>query len=128
MPVSQDFKANMATLFVQRRMADASIRGHAPVDNIGTHIKQPLARPKTYSAQGQQQQMLAHAAVTSLKQKQSNIQTACDSLKKKSSRHLPTSTTMTTTSYPTSKIDEPRLIKPSDVRKKQMGRKEVSCS
>ena len=124
MPVSQEFKANMATLFVQQRQADAPVRGRAPIrDNVGTHIKQPLARPKIYSSQGQQQQMLAHAAVASLKQKQTNIQSACDSLKKKSVL----ASTKKVSSPSTKMIDEPRLLKPSDIRKQQMARK-VQCS
>ena len=117
----------MATLFVQQRLADAPIRGRPVRDNVGTHIKQPLARPKTYSAKGQQQQMLAHAAVASLKQKQTNIQSACDSLKKKSSRHAANKKVPSSSPSASTKIDEPRLLKPSEIRKQQMARK-VQCS
>jgi hypothetical protein len=112
MPVSQEFKANMAALFVNQRTADAPTRGRAPVrDNVGTHIKQPLARPKIRDSNCQQQ-MLAHAAVASLKMRQGNIQSACNKMDE---------TPKDMSKYQSKKtVDaDDKIVKPSEIRQKQ---------
>jgi hypothetical protein len=113
MTVSQAFKVNMATLFVNQRMADAPTRGHPPVhDSVGTHIKQPLARPKIQESNCQQQ-MLANAAVASLKKRQGNIQSACnkmDETPKDMSQYQPKKS-----------VDaDDQIIKPSQIRQKNL--------
>jgi hypothetical protein len=66
MPVTEDFKASMADLLVRKQTKDVAIRGRPPDDNVGTHIKQPLARPKMDKSDVDQTR-LALDAVASLK-------------------------------------------------------------
>ena len=76
MPVSHDFKASMADLLVRKQTVDGAERGRPPDDNAGTHIKQPLARPKMDKSNVDQTR-LALAAVASLKARKENIQATC---------------------------------------------------
>ena len=71
MPVSQDFKDTVAHLLVRKQTEDAPSRGVPPDENMGTHIKQPLARPKKDKAH-QDQTRLALAAVASVKARREN--------------------------------------------------------
>jgi hypothetical protein len=112
MPMSNEFKVNMATLFVKQRTTDAPLRGGAPVrDNAGTHIKQPLARPKIRDS-NHQQQMLAHAAVASLKNRRENIQSACIKMDKtpKVSKYQSKITVDT----------DDMIVKPSQIRQREL--------
>ena len=108
MPVSQDFKDNMTKLFVNKRINDAATRGIPPVDNLGTRIKKPLARPKAGQA-ALQQQMLAQAAAASLKKRQTKIQVACTNIDE---------TPKDTTKYTSNANSENnRPLKPSEVKR-----------
>jgi hypothetical protein len=112
MPMSQEFKVNMATLFVKQRMADAPTHGNVPVrDNVGTHIKQPLARPKIRDSNCQQQ-MLAHAAAASLKKRHGKIQSACNKMDE---------TPKDMSKYQSKKtVDaDDKIVKPSQIRQKE---------
>ncbi|KAG7352874.1 hypothetical protein IV203_008922 [Nitzschia inconspicua] len=113
MPLTQEFKANMVALFVNQRLGEAHSRGRAHVrDDVGTHIKQPLARPKIRDANNQQQ-MLAHAAMASLKKRHGNIQSACNKVDE---------TPKDLKKYLSSKMvdyDE-EIVKPSQIRLKEI--------
>lgn len=75
MPVSKDFKASVADLLVRKQTVDVTERGRPPDDDVGTHIKQPLARPKMDKSNVDQTR-LALAAVESLKARQGKMQAA----------------------------------------------------
>jgi hypothetical protein len=110
MPVSEEFKANMTALFVQQRIADAPMRGWPVGDHLGTHIKQPLARPRIRDSTSKQQLVLAQAAVASLNRRQGDIQSACNSLDK-----TPKDIGKC---EPKNLIDDSHVVKPSQIRKK----------
>lgn len=106
----------MAARFVNQRTADAPTRGRAPVrDNFGTHIKQPLARPKIRDS-NRQQQVLAQAAVASLKKRQDNIQSACNQMdgKPKDLKKYQSKKTVDA---------DDKIVKPSQIRLREINNK-----
>lgn len=87
MPVSQRFNDSLADLMVKKQTVDSPKRGRPPDENAGTHIKQPLARPKKDPAH-QAQMWLAVEAMESVKARREKIKAACNKLEKTSNERI----------------------------------------